>query len=154
MSLDLYVYDEDNSIYNKVSSNGLQSNPIQTTHNGTDGETVEKKLFLRNDDPSFYYNSIKLKAVPERKVRIGDVNFPEAFIGFKLVEKDDQPNENEWLAIESGNELDFLAIGTSSVSDTSYKPLWIQVSVPVGTRVQTMSDISIFLDAEESPVGP
>ena len=153
MSLDIYSYDEDNSIYNRISKDGIQSNPIQTVHNGTEGEVVEKKLYLRNDDPNFYYTSIKLKGVPPRKLRIGDINFPEAFIGFKIIEKDTQPSENEWLAMESGNEVALSPIGDTSSGDTSYKPFWIQVSIPVGTRVQTIADVSINLEAEQNPVG-
>jgi len=153
MSLDIYEYDQENSVYNKISANGLQTNPVQTTHNGTDGEIVEKKLFLRNDNENFYYTDITLTAVPPRKVRVGDINYPEAFIGFKIVEKDDQPTENEWLAIESGNEANFVVIGDSSTGDVSYKPFWIQVSIPVGTRVQTISDVSIHQDAEQNAVG-
>lgn len=153
MSLDVYNYDQDNSTYHKISENGLQSNPIKTSHNGTDGEIVEKKYYLKNDDANFYYDNIQLKAVPSRKVRVGDINYPEAFIGFKIIEKDDQPTENEWLAIESGNTAAFNSIGSSSEGDVSYKPFWIQVSIPVGTRIQTISDITINFTFEENAVG-
>ena len=153
MSLDIYTYDQENSVYQKVSKNGLQTNPIQTVHNGTDGEVVEKKLFVRNDDGNFYYTNIILRGIPSRKVRVGDINYPEAFIGFKIIEKDDQPSENEWLAIESGNSASFLSIGNTSEGDTSYKPFWLQISVPIGTRVQTIADVSINLNAEQNAVG-
>lgn len=153
MSLDIYTYDADNSTYSKISKEGLQSNPIQTNHDGTNGETVEKKLYLKNDNANFYYNNISLFALPARKVRVGDINYPEAYIGFKIVEKDQQPTVSEWLAIESGNHAIFNAIGDTNLGDTAYKPFWIQVVIPPGTRVQTINDISIHLEAEENAVG-
>jgi len=153
MAIGLFEYDEDNSQYNQVSEDGLHTSPIQSSHNGTNGEIVEKKMFLKNDDSNFYYTDIKIQAVPARKVKVGDINYPEAFVGFKIIVQDDQPSENEWLAIRSGNEADVVDIGTSSSGDTSYKPLWIQISIPTGTRVQTIRDISISLELEENPVG-
>jgi len=153
MALLVYDYDTNNSLFNQISKNGLQSNPIQTTHNGTDGQIVEKKVFLRNDNVNFYYNNILLKSIPARKVRVGDINYPEASVGFKMIAQDSQPTKSEWLAQESGNTISFSGIGTTSAGDTSYIPFWIQIIIPAGTRVQTINDISINLDAEENAVG-
>jgi len=149
----IYEFDEDNSEFNSISKNGLQTNPVQTTHNGTDGQVVERKLFLRNDDTNFYYSSVILVPLPARKVRVGDINYPEAFINFKVIVQDEQPTESEWLAQESGNTAIFNGIGDTNDGDTSFKPFWIQIGVSPGTRVQTINDISIHLDAEENAVG-
>lgn len=152
MALDIYVFDEDNSQFNKVSKDGLQTNPVHTTHDGTNGQIVEKKLYLRNDDTNFWYNNVALVGVPSRKLRVGDINFPEAFIGFKLIVKDEQPTESEWLAEESGNTISFSDVGEIGTGDTSYKPFWVQINIPVGTRVQTITDVSVHLDAEQNAV--
>ena len=153
MALIIYEFDEDNTQFNAISKNGLQTNPIQTTHNGTDGQVVEKKLYLRNDDAGFYYVEPKIVSVPERKVRVGDINFPEAFIGFKIIIKDDQPTESEWLAVESGNEVTFEDVGETGGADQSYKPFWIQINITAGTRVQTINDLSLHRTADENAVG-
>lgn len=153
MALFVYEYDTDNSEFLEISRNGLQTKPIQTTHNGTDGQTVEQKLFLRNDDSGFYYTNVRLSPVPARKVRVGDINYPEAFIGFKIILKDEQPTESEWLAVESGNEVAFEDIGDTSNSNNSYTPFWIQVQISPGTRVQTINDVTLHLNAEENAVG-
>jgi hypothetical protein len=153
MSLLIYEYDEDNSEFLEISKNGLQSRPIQTTHNGTDGQVVEKKLFLRNDNEDYYYTSVIVYPIPSRKVRVGDINFPEAFIRYKMIIKDEQPTESEWLAIESGNQISFPGIGDTNTPDTSYKPFWVQVGIAAGTRVQTINDVSIHLEAEENAIG-
>jgi len=153
MALFIYEFDDDNSEFLEISKNGLQTRPVQTTHNGTDGQVVEKKLFLRNSDTNSYYTNIRLVPIPSRKVRVGDINYPEAFINYKIIIKDEQPTESEWLAIESGNEVNFDDIGTTSGADTSYKPFWIQVGISPGTRVQTISDVSLHMNAEENAVG-
>ncbi len=153
MALLIYEFDQDNSEFDAISKNGLQTNPVQTTHNGTDGQVVEKKLYLRNADANFYYTSVTLVGVPSRKVRVGDINFPEAFINFKMIVQDEQPTESEWLAQESGNQVVFADIGDTNDGDTSYKPFWLQIGIPAGTRVQTINDISVHLDSEENAVG-
>lgn len=153
MALDLYEFDQDNNQYVKVSQNGLQTSPIQTSHDGTNGEVVEKKIYVRSDDTAFYYTNLQLKGTPARKVRVGDQNYPEAFIGLKLSAGDTQPTRNEWLAIESGNVMELDDIGDSNAGDNSYKPFWVQVNIPTGTRVQTIVDVSINVEADENPVG-
>ena len=153
MSLLIYEYDEDNSQFLEISKNGVQSRPVQTNHNGTDGQVVEKKLFLRNDDSDFYYADIALQPTPARKVRVGDINFPEAFIRFKIIIKEEQPTQSEWLAVESGNQVFFDDIGTTDEADTSYKTFWIQIGISPGTRVGNINDVSIHLDAEENAIG-
>lgn len=153
MALFVYEFDEDNSEFLEISKNGLQTRPIQTTHNGTDGQVVEKKLYLRNEDTDSYYTDITVSSIPQRKVRVNDINFPEAFINYKVIIKDEQPTESEWLAEESGNLVAFTDIGDTNGSDTSYKPFWIQVGISPGTRVQTINDVSLHMDAEENAVG-
>jgi hypothetical protein len=153
MALSLYEYDKDNNQYLEISQDGLQTRPVQTTHNGTNGETVEKQLFLRNNDDNFYYTGIQLIPTPATKVRIGDVNFPEAYIGYKIIVKDTQPTKSEWSATQSGDTAFITNIGTTDLGDTAYKPLWIQVTIPPGTRIGALRDVSISLRAEENPLG-
>ena len=153
MALLIYEFDDDNSEFNSISKTGLQTNPVQTTHNGTDGQVVEKKMFLRNEDTNFYYTSVSLVPLPSRKVRVGDINYPEAFVNFKIIVQDEQPTDSEWLAQESGNTAPFDDIGDTNDGDASYKPFWIQIGISPGTRVQTINDVSIHLDSEENAVG-
>lgn len=154
MALGIFEYDAGNSEFNVVSEDGAQTNPVQSSHDGTNGEIVEKKLYLRNDNTNFYYENITLETRPARKVRVGDPNYPEAFIGFKVINQDIQPTESEWLAVESGNMEVFDNIGSETEGDTAYKPFWVQISFPAGIRVQTIIDVSLSLDRKESPVSP
>jgi hypothetical protein len=153
MSLNLYEYDKDNNQYLRISEDGLQTRPIQTTHNGTNGEVVEKQLFLRNDNENFYFTGIKLTSLPSVKVRVGDVNYPEAYIGYKIIIKNAQPTKAEWASTQSGNTAILGSIGTTDLADTSYKPLWIQVIIPPGTRIGALRDVRIECEAEQNTIG-
>lgn len=152
-NLSIYEYDADNAQYITISKDGLQTSPVQTSHDGTNGEVVEKKLFLRNSDTNFFYTDISLTPFPSRKTRVGDIQYPEAFVGFKIITQEVQPTANQWLAAESGDTVDFEDIGDSSQGDNGYKPFWVQIEIPPGTRAQTIVDIAINVQADENPVG-
>ena len=153
MSLNVYTFDEGNNAFNTVSKNGLLTAPVRTSHDGTNGEIVEVKLYLRNNDTNFYYTDIQLTGVPARKVRVGDLQYPEAFIGFKIIVQDEQPTANQWLAVESGNTAIHPDIGDTNAGDNSFMPFWVQVQIPPGTRASTINDVSTNVKANENPVG-
>lgn len=152
MALDLYTYDSDTDTFVQHSKNGLFNNPAQTTHDGSNGEVVEKKLFLRNDDDTMYYTNLIMQPLPLTKTAVGDINFPEAFVTFKIIVQNEQPTENQWKAVQSGAAVTFSDIGSSAAGDTAYKPFWVYVGIPAGTRVQNINDIALHLEQEESPV--
>ena len=152
MALDIYTFDDDTSNFVVHSKNGLLTNPVQTTHDGTNGEIVEKKLFLRNDDSNFFYSNLLLQPLPRTKTAVGDINFPEAFVTFKIIVQNEQPTENQWKSVASGSEVSFADIGATGSGDISYKPFWIFTSIPAGTRVGNISDVFIQLEGEENPV--
>jgi hypothetical protein len=150
--LKIYSYDVDNNLFVEHSQNGLFTNPIQTVHNGTLGEIVEKQLFLKSDDAGFYYSNLTLQALPLSKTAVDDINYPEAFVNFKIIVQNGQPTETQWKSTASGSLVVFADIGSVGNPDLSYKPFWIQVSIPSGVRVQNINDISVNVAGEESPV--
>lgn len=153
MSLFICEFDEDNNTYKKISEDGLQSNPIHTTHDGTNGQIVEKKLFIKNENNQRYFTGISIQARPEEKVKVGDLDYPEAYIGYKLFFKENQPSKSEWASVLSGNKMHIENIGTTDTADLSYKPFWIQVSIPEGVRIGAIRDVYLELIAEENPLG-
>jgi hypothetical protein len=152
MALDVYTFNTDTSNFEKHSKNGLLTDPVQTTHDGTNGETVEKKLFLRNDDTNFFYTNLTLQPLPQTKTAVDDINFPEAFVTFKIIVQNEQPTENQWKSVASGSVVTFPDIGATGSGDDSYKPFWILTAVPAGTRVGNLNDIFIQLNGEDNPV--
>jgi len=148
----IYEYDVNNNTYIRHSENGVLTNPVQTTHDGTDGEVVEKKLFLMNDDAGLYYSNLTLQPLPLTRTGVGNINYPEAYVSFKIIVQDLQPTANQWKSVQSGQAVIFPAIGSVGSPDTSYKPFWIQTSIPAGTGIQNISDISLHLEGEENSV--
>jgi hypothetical protein len=151
--LNTYRYDEQNNSYEQISIDGALTNPLRTSHDATNGEIVEKKVFLRNVDNTLYYTDITLTGRPARKTRVGDPNYPEASIGFKIIVQDEQPTENQWLAAQSGESVSMSDIGDSQEADTSFKAFWIQIEISPGSRPKVVTDISLAIDAFSNPVG-
>lgn len=151
--ISIYEYDSDNNSYRVISKDGLQTSPIQTSHDGTNGEIIEKKLYLRNDNTDFFYTDISLTPYPARKTRVGDLQYPEAFIGFKIFVQENQPTKNEWASVVPGASASMADIGNNDAGDNGYKPFWVQIEIPSGTRAQTISDVAINVQADENPVG-
>lgn len=81
------------------------------------------------------------------------INYPEAYIGYKIIFKENQPSKSEWASIQSGDNTFLSNVGTTDLADTSYKPLWIQVTIPPGTRVGALTSVSINLSYEQNPIG-
>lgn len=152
MAIQIYTYDSDNSEYVEHSQNGLFTDPIQTSHDGTDGEIVELQLYLANDNINFYYNNLTLQALPLTITGVNNINYPSAFVSFKIIVQNTQPTASQWASVASGALTTFPDIGSVGNGDTGYKPFWIQTGVPSGTAVQNITSISINLQGEENSV--
>jgi hypothetical protein len=108
--------------------------PIITTHDGILGEVVERKLYVRNDDPDEWYSNITI--VPISNVSPNEVDGISTGHGVKLFEGDIQPTEAEWEATDYANTLSLSELGEAGSGDTStYLPFWYRVEVPAGTPI-------------------
>lgn len=151
--LKIYTFDEANNEFVPHSKNGLFTAPIKTSLNGSQGESEERKLFVRNSDANTYFTAVTIKGAPSTRVRVGDPAYPEANITLKLILKDTQPSENEWLAVESGNEIVVDNIGDTDNADNGYIPFWMYLALPSGTPVQNIADIKLNTTFLSSPLG-
>ena len=161
MALSLYEYDQATNTFVAISQ-GTQLNPVLTSHNGADGQTVVTRLFLRNGDLTKWYDGITLQPLPAALVGPGNVNG----WSYKLLAGDGEPTTNEWsnritgAALTSVADLDnasprrhfFPEIGAVGVGDNNYFPFWVQVSVPRGTRSQVEVGVTLSLTATENNV--
>jgi len=152
--LDIYRYDEDNNAYLIVSKNGLQTAPIQTTHNGTTGETTVQQLYLKSDSSLYWYEDITLQPIPESAVKVGASAYPEAYISFKILVQGTMPTDDQWKNTASGAITDFYDIGSLHLGDTNLHTFWIQINIPAGTPPGTLTHVSIRLSRTENPVVP
>jgi hypothetical protein len=152
MALDIYR-EVSTGIYAVYGRDGVDDGllPIITTHDGILGEVVEIKLFVRNDDPTEYYEGISV--APVSKTLPDDTIGTSSGHGVKLNLGSTQPTEAEWGAIDYGDSISLPDIGASGSGDTStYLAFWYRVEVPAGTPADNKENIVLRLSYTASPV--
>lgn len=159
MALDIYreVSTGTYAVYG-IDGAGDDHLPIITTHDGVLGEVVEVKLFIRNDDPTEYYQGITV--TPISKTSPDDTIGTESGHGVKLYRRgtlstdlQPQPTEAEWAAIDYGAFVSFPNIGqAASGDDSSYLAFWYRVEVPAGSPADNKDNITLRLSYTAYPV--
>lgn len=144
MSLSIYSYDPFLKIYQEISS-GTDTNPITSKHDGFRGEGVAKKLFVRNDDASYYYSSLTVSP----STISTDITSGTSFLA-KLYAGENEPAD--WSTVSNNNTITLDDVGSISAGSTTYRPFWFYIFVPKGTKVQTINDISLSLTYSEGIV--
>lgn len=141
MALDIYR-EVSTGIYSVYGQYGVEDGllPITTTHDGVLGEVVEMKLFIRNDDPTEYYENISV--YPVSMTTPDDTIGTATGFGVKLNAGNIQPTEAEWDAIDYANTISLDNIGSVGLGDTStYLPFWFRMEVPSGASVNNKENI-------------
>jgi hypothetical protein len=139
--------------FKKFSIEGEQLVPIQTTHNGREGEIVEKLLFLRNDDATKYYTNITID--PTDSDSDDDTVLTDTGWGVRVNDGSLQPSEAQWQSVTPGDPINMVDIGVTTMADTTtYFPFYYRIEVPRNSRVQTKTDISLTIQAVENVVTP
>jgi hypothetical protein len=145
MSLDIYR-EVSTGVYTVYGQDGVDDGylPIITTHDGVLGETVETKLFVRNDDLTEYYEDITVtpisKTVPDDTIGTASGH------GVKLNLGNTQPTEAEWEAIDYGDPISLSDIGAAGSGDIStYIAFWYRVEVPAGAPADNKENIILRL---------
>ena len=161
MSLSIYkevstgTYVVHQSLLDPPDSNFL---PVVTTHDGTLGEIVEIKLFVRNDDPTEYYENIVI--TPVCTTSPDDTIGTATGHGVKLYRRGSlasdiqpQPTEAEWEAIDYGTSITMPNIGISGFGDTaSYLGFWYRVECPAGAKAANLENIVLRISFVAQPV--
>jgi len=132
-----------------ATSDGL--GVLSITLDGLTGQAISRRLYVRNDNLERYYTGIAIATVQES----GD-----DFIGgtgdrsWKLSEGNEEPPNEGWIRIASGNSISFSdEVGTSSRGDIStYLPFWVRVSIPANQKRQNLTSIKLRLTAQEKLV--
>jgi hypothetical protein len=145
--LDLYNSDQ------LVVSSGSFSRPLRTTHDGKNGGADVKLFYVRNDDPTQWYQQVTILPTDSE---LYDDTIGEHGTGFsvKLKYGTVQPLPHEWESIVAGDSVDLpVDIGTALIADTTtYFPFWIRVNVPGATRVINKRDVKLELSCVIRPV--
>lgn len=138
MSLLLYKYDPLTNSYGAISQSTF-SNPIRSNHNGLKGEAIEQKLFIRNDDAALFYSDVVITPVALSTNILSGTSWL-----VKLYNGSEKPSD--WTVISSGVGIELDDIGSVSAGDTNYKPFWLYIKAPQGTKATTIDDISLTID--------
>jgi len=137
--------------FQKFSSEGEQLHPVQTTHNGREGEIVERLLFLRNDDSDKYYTNITIDPIDTDGD--DDTNLTDTGWAVRLSPGALQPSEAQWQTVTPSDPIEMEDVGVDSAADTTtYFPFYYRIEVPRNTRVQTKTDITLSIQAVENVV--
>jgi hypothetical protein len=149
MALKVYSYDEFTETYTEHTMDGSMTSPIVTTHDSIELSVIQTKVFVRNDDPTKYYEDVTIKYMPVSVV-VNNVNGWK----FKCYSQDKQPTDMEWQTVSSGNEVILGDIGTTDAADLDYHPIWLRVEAPRGIAIGVYNDAYLTLnDSAEVPVG-
>jgi hypothetical protein len=134
----------------KFSQDGAFTAPLLESIDGRTGGSIERLLYIRNDNSLYSYQDIVLKAVD-----INGVSIVDGTNGFawKLKEGAQQPTEEEWGIIDGGNEIILSDLGTPTVSDiATYLPFWLRIEIPRNSNIKTYTDVQLVATAEQVTV--
>lgn len=152
MALDIYR-EVSTGTYAVYGRDGIDDGllPIVTTHDGVLGETVEVKLFVRNDDPTEYYTGVTV--TPVCSTTPDETDGVSSGHGVKLSLGSTQPTEAQWGAIDYGVGISLSNIGASGAGDTyTYTAFWYRVEVPAGAPADNKENIVLRLSYTANPV--
>jgi len=142
MALKLYTFPEASYYFKETV-------PLTFTFDGRVGGAIDKKIYLRNDDPYRWYDEISLQAVDTNGYSMADGT--EGGFYWKLAQTDMELHPLEWELISSGNSISIAdALGSDLQGNvTSYIPIWVRVAIPKGLPIQVIKDIVIRISARE-----
>jgi hypothetical protein len=127
-----------------LSVDNLFTNPLLLSQDGRTGGTIEKLLYLRNDEVIYSYADIEVSLEQTE----GSVHLIDGSQGFyvKMKAGDLKPSLEEWKTISAGN-----SIILDDIEDTiHYLPFWLKVEVPPNVPVQKFRGLSIVVTAERT----
>jgi len=142
MALGLYSEPKDTAL---ISSDA----PFTVTFDGRTGGQMDQCVYLRNDNLERWYDSIVISISDDGSTDHTDDS--EGGWWWKLIQKDIQPANVEWLKVSAGNSLTIDAdIGSEGAGDiVTYIPIWVRVSVPRSQPIQTIESIVFTVEATE-----
>lgn len=127
-------------------------NPFSSAFDGITGETIEKKLYLRNDDSLYHYENISIQPIDSGD-NIVDGSGATAGYSWKMYAGDQQPLEEQWQLTDAGNQITLSDIGAPGTPDTStYLPFWVRIQVPRGAPVNSYSGVALRISFDQSSV--
>ena len=116
----LVLYDQNNKLI-------TDRTPIMTEHNGTNGEEVTVNLHLINEDKSYRYDEIVIKAQPKN---------PVSLLLARVSQPDKLSSRIDWKRLRPGEVASFKAV----------------IKVPAGTRASFVRGSMIDVKWKKYPI--
>lgn len=144
MALKIYESASPGSAYSTDSS---YSAPLSLSFDGINGGYKYVKLYLRNDDPTYYYTGITIQPVMLSGTSIIDGTNGWSW---KLKAGDTQPLEAEWDLLTDANSISMADLGSSGTPDTNtYLPFWLRIEIPAGAEIKAYQNVTLRKTANE-----
>jgi len=127
-----------------ISSSDTFSNAWTESIDGRTGGSIEKKLYVKNDETVYDYSDIQVYAIQTS----GSFDLLAGTKGFsvKFSEGATRPSLEQWNTIQVDNTIDL-----ADITDVSTAlPFWIRIQVPSNVPVQQVRGIKIAVYATES----
>jgi hypothetical protein len=142
MSLGLYHQPDLDTVFSATF-------PFTLTFDGKTGGSLEKCVYLRNDDTTKWYSVIQIEVVDNSGNDITDGTRPGW--EWRLKESNLPLMVDEWNEIVPGNTLSIVSsLGSSIKADTvTYLPIWVRVMVPGNQRIQVIDNVVFHITATE-----
>jgi len=141
----IQVADLDEGEWTAYSTDGDQTNPITTVHDGRIEQPRDVLLYVRNDDAAKEYVDIA--------VDFSDTEYPNDIEGIqsgwsiKVKLGSLQPSDAEWATITAGT-----SVTIPNISGIGSEPFWYRVVSPRGIHVGLKIDISLRLSYTENTI--
>lgn len=135
-----------------LSQDDLFTKPFAITFNGKTGGYKEVKLYLRNDNPLYFYTDLELALEDSTSPTI--INRPSDGFIWKMSYGDNKPTYNDWLNTPVAQTLTGIDdLGASGSPDTStYLPFWVFIQVPANLDVQVFTGVKFVVSGNEGLV--
>ena len=143
MAIKLY---ETPSPDNPYSQDGAMTNPVRQAFNGRTGGTLEKRLYIRNDNSGYTYSDIQITPIDNTGKDYADGTNGYSW---KLYDGYSQPSEAAWGTVTAGDSI-LLASGLSNIA--TYYPFWLRIDIPAGAEVESIDDIDLRISCTETLV--
>jgi len=143
MGLGLYRQPDINTTFSETS-------PFTVTLDGKVGGSIEKCIYLRNNDTTKWYSSIQVSLVDDSGNDI--TNGTRSGWEWKLKESNLLPMVDEWDEVAPGNTISLGSdLGSSTKADTvTFLSIWVKIMIPGNQRIQVIDNVVFNITATES----
>ena len=144
--MSLKIYSEASPV-RAYTVSGNFDNPFVVALDGQDGDTIERLLYVRNDDETYVYSGIMVQPVVKSGREL--VDGTDGFY-WKISSGATRPTDQEWTTISGGDAISIGSLGTAGAGDTStYLPFWLKIATPAGVNVQAFTGTVLRITTTE-----